>query len=86
VAGSRGDVHSLARAQGNLLAVNGRQGLSLKDIPMLGAAAVALEAQAFTGIDDNPFDLVIRGVAQNLIVTPGAMISFHKDPFYFDKK
>jgi hypothetical protein len=86
VAGSCGDVHGLPRAQGNLLAVNGRQGLSLKYIPMLGAATMALKTQALTGIDDNPFDLVIRGVGQNLIATPGAMISFHKDPFYFDKK
>jgi hypothetical protein len=86
VAGPGGDIHGLTRVQGNLPAVNGGQGLSPQDIPMFGTAAVALEAQPLTGIDDNPFDFVIRGVGQNLIASPGSMIRFHKDPFYFGKK
>ena len=74
VAGTAGDIHRHTGRERHFVAVHLNQRLSLDEMPVLGAPAVGLEAGPFAGVYDNPFDFVGRGLAENLIGAPGALI------------
>src|SRR4030042_250316 len=61
----------------NFVLVPGYQGLSGNDIPVLFSMAMSLKTQPFPRINHDSFDLMVRFIGQNLIVSPGTMIFFH---------
>jgi len=52
-----------------IISVNYRQ--TLDDKPVFSPMPMALKTQALTGIDNNPFDLVIRFVREHPVISHG---------------
>ena len=55
-----GDIDRLAVLQLMIFPVNGNNSLPAEQIPVLSPIGMSLETQSFSGIDDNPFDLVVQ--------------------------
>ena len=77
VGGATGDIDGLPRLELNLPARRGSRSPPLNEVPVLGPAAVALEAQPLPRIDADPFHLVVGLVGQDRVVPPGTVIRFH---------
>jgi hypothetical protein len=80
VKGPRRNIYSASLYQGDEVMIYGYQSLTGKDIPMFLPVPVSLETQSLPGKDDDPFDLMIRFIGQNLITAPGTVIFLHAFP------
>ncbi len=77
-----GDVQAVSTFKKENFLVEGNLNSADEHKPVLPTPFVPLQARSEPGIDDDPFDLVILFIGQNLVVPPGAMFFFHEtDPF-----
>ena len=70
------NVHRIAGAQLDLLAVHADHRLTGDHVPVLAATTVPLQREALAGVDGDPLHLVVSGVGENFVEPPGAML-FH---------
>lgn len=71
---SLGNVNRFATSKVQLLIVSGYNGLTIEDIPVFCAAAMSLETQALSRVDNDLFDFVLWFIRKDLIVAPGTMV------------
>ena len=68
-----GDIDGLPFLQNDLVCVQRQHGLAGDDQPVLVPVPVPLEAEALFGIDDDPLDLVLRILQDDVEIPPGSL-------------